>query len=134
MGRFEGQVAVVTGGGRGLGRAVAQGAAKRGTIAIPSPIAAAERLQRIATAQRLMQQHGIGDVAAMVDHRGAARHQRQRAEQCRVTIDPDHMQTVSETPRPAIAMVHAAPISARALGAGAPSRNGALRPEALNDP
>jgi Xaa-Pro dipeptidase len=45
-----------------LGRAAAQGAAKRGTIAIPPPIAAAERLQRIASAQRLMQQHGIGAI------------------------------------------------------------------------
>jgi hypothetical protein len=42
----------------------------------------------------------------MVDYRRAAGYQRQRAQQCRVAIDPDHMQTVSETPRAPIAQVH----------------------------
>jgi Xaa-Pro dipeptidase len=45
-----------------LGRTIAQEVAKRGTIAIPPPIAATERLQRVASAQRLMQQHGIGAI------------------------------------------------------------------------
>ena len=46
-----------------------------------------------------IQQDGVGEIPAMVRDRSAARHQRQRAQQSRVTIDPDHMQTVSETPR-----------------------------------
>jgi len=74
----------------------------------------------------------VDQVAAVIDDRTAAGDQCQRAKKGRVAIDPDHMPIVSETPRPAIALERSTPISARALGAGAPLRNGALRLAALN--
>jgi len=45
-----------------MSRVLAQAAEATPSIPIPPPISSAERLQRIAKAQRLMQQHGIGAI------------------------------------------------------------------------
>src|SRR5438874_8329001 len=45
-----------------LGRVFAQAAAELPTIPIPPPISSEERLQRLAKARNLMQQHGIGAI------------------------------------------------------------------------
>jgi Xaa-Pro dipeptidase len=45
-----------------LGRVIAQAAAELPTIPIPPPISSEERLQRLAKARTLMQQHGIGAI------------------------------------------------------------------------
>src|SRR5438105_5246311 len=45
-----------------LGRVIAQAAAELPTIPIPPPISSEERLQRLAKARSLMQQHGIGAI------------------------------------------------------------------------
>src|SRR5437868_10636755 len=45
-----------------LGRVFAQAAAELPTIPIPPPISSEERLQRLAKARTLMQQHGIGAI------------------------------------------------------------------------
>ena len=45
-----------------LGRVMAQAAAELPAISIPPPISSDERLQRLAKARALMQQHGIGAI------------------------------------------------------------------------